>query len=254
MAPDFEKVELAGGRAVLYRADCFDIMPIIDHVDMVIADPPYASGGMYRGDRMLSTTEKYQQSGTRIKRADFAHDAKDQRAFMSWTTEWMKRIPLRIGGYWMSFIDWRQLPAITDAAQWAGLFWRGVCPWDKGLGARAPHKGYARHQAEYIVWGTNGPCQIAAHGGPWPGVYRHPVLQKDKHHVAGKPTSLLCDLVKWAPPGGVILDPFAGSGTTGVAALSLGYRFIGIEIDEGHFATACARIADFWEKHGTGDA
>src|SRR5690606_29634526 len=125
---------------------------------------PYASGGMYRADRCAAPAEKYVQSGVARDWRTFAGDAKDQRAFTSWCAEWMRRVPIREGGYVLSFIDWRQLPALTDAMQWAGLIWRGVAPWDKGLGARAPHKGYLRHQCEYIAWGTAGRCAVAEHG------------------------------------------------------------------------------------------
>ena len=120
--------------------------------------------------------------------------------------------------------------------------WRGVSVWVKGLGARAPHKGYAKHQAEYIVWGTLGACHKAIHGGPFPGVYKYSVLQSDKFHIAGKPTPLLMDLCKWVPEDAIVLDPFMDSGTTGVAALKTGRRFVGIEIDPDHFSTAVARV------------
>lgn len=103
-------------------------------------------------------------------------------------------------------------------------------------------KGYARHQAEYIVWATKGHCPIAKHGGPWPGVYRHPVLQRDKHHMVGKPTPLLEELVQWVEPGGIVFDPFMGSGTAGVAAINQGRRFVGCEIDDHYFEVARARI------------
>ena len=53
------------------------------------------------------------------------------------------------------------------------------------------------------------------------------------------------------PPGGVILDPYAGSGSTGIAALSLGYRFTGVEIDPGHFDTMRQRIEAWWAEHGS---
>jgi site-specific DNA-methyltransferase (adenine-specific) len=224
-----------------------EIMPALDSVDAMITDPPYCSGGMYRGDRTKPVSEKY-KSGRSLCRNSFAHDAKDQRAFMNWCVEWLNRAPLREASYVLSFIDWRNLPALTDAFQLAGLMWRGLCPWDKGLGSRAPHKGYARHQAEYVVWGTSGPCAVAAHGGPWPGVYRHTVLQSDKHHIAGKPTPLLEDLVVWVPESGVVLDAFMGSGTTGVACIRTGRRFVGIEIDPAHYATACARIEKAWAE------
>jgi site-specific DNA-methyltransferase (adenine-specific) len=62
-------------------------------------------------------------------------------------------------------------------------------------------------------------------------------------HPTVKPQALmryLCTLV--TPPNGIVLDPFMGSGSTGVAALNLGFRFIGIELDPHNFEIACARI------------
>lgn len=245
-----EKVELAGGRVALYRGDCFDILPGLPAADAVITDPPYASGGMYRGDRTATPATKYVQTGVRRDWKTFAGDAKDQRAWMSWCKAWLERLPLREGSYVLSFIDWRQLPALTDAFQWAGLMWRGVIAWDKGAGARAPHKGYFKHQAEYLVWGTAGKCAAAVHAGPFPGVYQAPVLQREKLHMTGKPTALMAELARIVPPDGLILDPFAGSGTTAIGALAEGRRAILIESEAAHFDTACARIETWWNDHG----
>ncbi|MDX1968758.1 MAG: site-specific DNA-methyltransferase [Planctomycetaceae bacterium] len=124
------------------------------------------------------------------------------------------------------------MPALTDAFQAADLTWRGIIAWDKGGASRAPHKGYVRHQCEYLVWGTRGPCPAATHAGPFPGCYSIPVNRKDKHHLTGKPTALLRELVKLVPPNGKILDPFAGSGTTLVAAHLERRRAVGIEREE----------------------
>lgn len=56
------------------------------------------------------------------------------------------------------FIDWRQLPALACAMQWAGWIWRGVAVWDK-MTSR-PQKGRYRQQAEFMVWGSNGPMPL----------------------------------------------------------------------------------------------
>lgn len=236
-----KRVEI--GAAVLYLGDCMEILPELPAVAAVIADPPYASGGMYRADRTMSVNAKYVSGDVKRQWREFAGDAKDQRSWMSWCCEWLKRLPIEEEAYVLSFIDWRQLPAMSDAFQWAGLMWRGVAAWDKGPGARAPHKGYLKHQCEYIVWGTAGRCAIAAHAGPFPGAYGAKVLQADKHHVTGKPTALMRELVRIVPGGATVLDPFMGSGTTGVGALLEGRRFVGIEIDPAHFEVACRRIA-----------
>ena len=147
------------------------------------------------------------------------------------------------------FVDWRQLPSISDAFQGADWVWRGVMGWDKGLGSRAPHKGYARHQLEYVVWGTNGKCRSRLDAGPFPGCYRLPTRQADKFHLTGKPTDLMVDLVGMCSPGGRVLDPFAGSGTTLVAAAMTGRGGVGIEREESYCEKAALRIDEAF-SHG----
>src|SRR4029077_11671767 len=137
---------------------------------------------------------------------------------------------------------WRQLPTASDALQAAGFLWRGIIAWDKTAAARAPHKGYARHQCEYVLWGTHGPCRASTHGGPWPGCHTVSVRQADKHHMTGKPTELMRRLVEMTPPGSTILHPFAGSGTTAVACLRTGRRCVAIERDATYAAIARRRI------------
>lgn len=231
----------------LWHGDCLELMARIPDgsVDAVITDPPYSSGGLMRGDRAGSTNRKYAQSTSVGIHADFSGDNKDQRSWLRWCTMWISECQ-RIAkptAYFLMFTDWRQLPLATDAYQCGGFVWRGILTWDKTLG-RAPHVGYFRHQCEYIVWGTNGATKTEGTGGPWPGCYRYPVLQSDKHHITGKPTPLMCDLLKCCHPGAVIFDPFMGSGTTGVACVRTGRKFIGIEKDAGYYEIARKRIAD----------
>lgn len=236
------------GNATIYHGDAMQILPHLGlQVDALITDPPYSSGGMMRGDRMQSTSAKYVQSGSALAAAhnvDFSGDNRDQRSWAFWVSCWLSiaRQTLRTGGYAMVFTDWRQLPALTDAFQAGGLVWRGVVPWDKTEASRAPHKGYFRHQCEYVVWGSNGPLASAEHGGPWPGIVRERVDHRKKLHMTGKPVELMHKLVQAVPPGGVILDAFMGSASTGVAAVQAGYRFIGIEQDRHYFDVAAARL------------
>ena len=131
-----------------------------------------------------------------------------------------------------------------DMVQAGGFIWRGIVPWDKGRGARAPHTGYFRHQCEYIVWGTKGGCDHADGRGPFDGCLHYPVLQSDKFHMTGKPTELLRYLVQAMPPGATVLDPFMGSGTTGVACGLTGRNFVGVEIDDTYFEISRKRIAE----------
>jgi site-specific DNA-methyltransferase (adenine-specific) len=129
-----------------------------------------------------------------------------------------------------------------DAIQCGGIIWRGIVAWDKGRGARAPHKGYFKHQCEFVLWGTKGAIPQLRRDGPFDGCLHVPVLQSDKFHLTGKPTQLMSELVRPVPPGGIILDPFAGSGSTGVAAVMSGRRFIGIEREAAYVEIARTRL------------
>lgn len=215
-----------------------------ESVDAVITDPPYSSGGGSLSDKQRTPDEKYTRHAYMGRFPNFSGDNRDQRSYFAWATLWADQClrVLKTGGYFLTFTDWRQLPLMTDVVQVAGVCWRGVVAWDKGLGARAPHKGYFRHQCEYVVWGSKGPVPKAAHDGPYAGCIHAPVIQRDKFHLTGKPTALMRELVRPVVPGGLILDPFAGSGSTGVAALASGRRFIGVERELAYVDIARARL------------
>lgn len=213
-------------------------------VEAIITDPPYSSGGFTRGDRVgKDTGQKYVFNDTKIQRPDFAGDNRDQRAFGYWCALWLAEA-LRVakpGAPICVFTDWRQLPTTTDAIQAGGWVWRGIVVWDKTETAR-PSMGRFSAQAEYVVWGTAGASLDLEEVGCLRGVFREPVPRDDKHHQTGKPTAVMQRVVRICPPGGVILDPFAGSGTTGVAALLEGRRFMGIEITEDYHRIARERL------------
>lgn len=228
MTPYYER-----GGVTIYCGEALAVLESLpdESVDAIIADPPYSSGGFTRSDRNAEPTVKYVNEDVYISRVNFSGDNRDGRSWAYWSALWMSEC-LRIvkhGGYLLSFTDWRQLPLASDALQAGGFIWRGVITWDKGPSARAPHTGYFRHQCEYLVWGTKGTGDPTIHAGPWPGCYQFPTLQSDKFHLTGKPTPLLRSLVQCCPVGGLVLDPFLGSGTTAVACQIEGRRCIGIE-------------------------
>lgn len=233
----------------LHLGDCLDVLRSLPDgcVDAVVTDPPYCSGGMVRGDRMQSTTAKYVRSGVQTKRADFTGDTRDQRGFAFWATLWLSECVrmTKPGGACVVFTDWRQLPTTTDVMQAAGWVWRGIGVWDKTEGCR-PQMGRFRSQTEFAIYGTKGPqpAEIAKQIGCHPGVCRRSFQAADKHHITGKPTDVMLWATSLCPPGGVVLDPFMGSGTTGVAAAQKGLSFIGCELDPGYFAPAERRIAE----------
>lgn len=226
----------------IYHGDCFDVLPELSGVGAVITDPPYSSGGAFRGDRAQSTTNKYVQTGTLAYRPDFAGDNRDQRSFMAWCALWMNaaRVASNPGSPIACFIDWRQLPTLTDAVQAGGWIWRGVAVWSKKYGRPNP-AGFSS-AAEFVVWGTNGPASEQDNYPP--GVFesqKPPTNERD--HIAQKPDSVMRWVARIARPSTVILDPFMGSGTTLRAAKEVGCRSIGIEVDERYCEIAAKRMA-----------
>lgn len=229
------------GQATLYLGDALEIMPTLDPCfSMVLADPPYCSGGATAGERIKATSAKYLGSESRRLYPEFAGDTRDQRSFLAWSTLWLSRARALAlpGAICAVFSDWRQLPVTTDALQCAGWIWRGIVPWDKTEGSR-PQQGRYRLQAEYVVWGTNGARPLA--GGTAPGVFRMPKPHK-KHHIAGKPVELMEGLMR--PIEGPVLDPFMGSGTVGLACARRGLPYVGIEVEEAYFDIAATRLRE----------
>ena len=210
----------------------------------VITDPPYSSGGSTTGSKLRPTAEKYTRTKKRCPYPDFEGDCKDQRSWTSWMAEWLAeaRRASKPGAPIAVFSDWRQLPSLTDALQWAGWIWRGVLSWDK-TNAR-PQKGRFRQQCEFIAWGSNGDMPVTREVPVLPGIYRYSMpAEKDRYHQTQKPVELMRELVKIVVRGGHILDPFAGSGSTLVAADLEGYSATGIELVPGYAAVSEQRTA-----------
>lgn len=235
----------------LLQGDCLELMKEIPDgsVDMVLMDPPYSSGGLFPGDRKVGTRTKYTSTDYNgaARFPDFSGDNMDQRSF----TEFMRMVLFKCrqkgksGSIASVFVDWRNLPAMTDALQGAGWIYRGIVVWDKGTSRPIPER--FRNDCEYIVWGTNGPRKAEFKKGVrvYPGCYRvSSVASRDKHHQTEKPVELLERLLAICPDGGVVLDPFMGSGSTGVACVNIGRGFVGMELEPSYFETAQRRVEE----------
>lgn len=211
--------------------------------DAIITDPPYSSGGLTTAERKASPARKY-ISGSHLPSFDF--DTRDQRSHFAWSVMWMSEA-LRLtrdGGWLMVCSDWRQLPTTSDALQVAGWTWRSVVVWDKTEACR-PHQGIFRNQAEFVLVATRGSIgreQDRPRVFP-AGVFRHYLKPGDKMHLTGKPVPLMAHLMTVLPPHSVVLDPFAGSGTTVIAARQLGHTAHGIDISPVHVEIARGRLA-----------
>jgi hypothetical protein len=140
-------------------------------VDALVTDPPYSSGGAFRGDRVKgSANGKYLDDADANAYPEFAGDARDQLSWIAWCSIWLADAlrACREGAPVVVFSDWRQVPAMSLALQAAGWVWRGIVPWDKGEGCR-PVPGRFRAQAEYALWGSKGPMPLDRGVFPIPG-------------------------------------------------------------------------------------
>ena len=238
------RVEQLSDDVTLYLGDCMEILPMLPKVDAVVTDPPYSSGGQFRGDRAQDTRTKYVQSDSGNQSLpEFSGDTRDQRSFHFWSALWASaaRMVTKPEGVACFFTDWRQLPISTDYLQAGGWVWRGIVPWAKKT--YRPQMGRFGAQCEYVVWGSNGPMPVDREVGCLPGFYDYSAPQ-GREHVTQKPVGMMREMLEVVPKCGTVLDPFMGSGTTGVACVQLGRKFIGIELEPRYFDIACRRISD----------
>lgn len=202
------------GDATLYLGDCMEVLPKLEGVDCVITDPPY--GMSYQSG--YATEQLWAGDVIEGDETTFIRD---------YALHWARKLPVLCFGTWK--VD---RPKNTKI----------VLIWDKGgalgMGDLAiPWK--ADHEEIYVL--GKGFCGTRDSGS----VLRHPPVQSTakngRQHPNEKPLSLMHDLIR--KTSGRICDPFMGSGSTGVAAIQAGRKFVGIELDQRYFDVACKRIA-----------
>ena len=139
----------------------------------------------------------------------------------------------------LCFCDWRMYPMLSGALESSGLRCQNMIVWNKGNAGLG--RGF-RPQHELVVHLTKGTGSYSSNRGA--NVYdAKRVHSSVRDHPTQKPVSLLRELVSVvSAPGGVVLDPFCGSGSTGVAAIEESRRFIGIEREAEYVEIAKARI------------
>jgi site-specific DNA-methyltransferase (adenine-specific) len=229
----------------LYHGNALRIMDELEpgSFDAIITDPPYSSGGASIRETAEVPSIKYTNKKKRCPFPDFDGETMDQRTWTGFITETLEKARrlCKPGAVCAMFSDWRQYPSATDAFQRAGWRWRGTVIWDK-MNSR-PQKGRFKQQAEFIIWGSNGRLPINRPVPVLPGVFAHAIVQgKERLHMTQKPLELMRALVKISVPGGKILDPFAGSGSTLEAARLEGYNVVGIEVNREIAETAAGRL------------
>lgn len=232
----FEKVVI--GNATLYRGDCLQVLPTLDMVDAVITDPPYEAEAHTKGRRLLGK----QESGQRT----VEYGALDFEAMTEETRERSTDLARAICRGWMlTFCQAEAVAKWREAHESANARYKRAMVWIKPDGAPQftgdrPGMGY-----ESIVASWCGNGRSRWNGGGRHGVFTH--AQRDdntpKEHMTQKPLALMRELVAlFSNPGGIVLDMFMGSGSTGVAAMQMGRQFIGIEREQSYFDIACRRI------------
>lgn len=216
------KKDVTIGDCRLILGDCLEVMPILGGGFSMLADPPYGTenlGGGY-GRRQNHTLDGVH--GRRIK----------NDADLSALASLLPQIKME-NGYIIIFAHARKTQEIVKALGDETIAHKVV--WNKkqmGLG--------------YTVRYAHEDILILQRGEPDRPPFALPSVltahQSEKLHPHQKPIVVMKTLASWLP--GEILDPFMGSGTTGVACAHLGRKFTGIEIDPEYFEIACKRISD----------
>jgi DNA modification methylase len=229
----------ADDAVTLYHGDCIEVMADMPDrsVDVVLTDPPYSSGGRRENARSLRKSMTRSVEDEAWIRGDAMSTNGFTYLLRLCGIEWRRL--LGEGGHVLSFIDWRMAPHLAAALETADLRQHPILVWDKqhfGMGA------VFRNQHEFIVHMT-----VGSPGDPQRrdvgNVLRFPPV-RDGDHPTEKPGPLLRTLLTVvAPPRGMVLDPFAGSGSALLAAQSLGHRAIGIESDERYCEVAAKRLS-----------
>lgn len=139
------------------------------------------------------------------------------------------------------FIDWRMLPHIAAAIESADLVAKGVLVWNKthfGMG------NFFRNQHEFILHFSKSKPRPPSRRNVANVLHHKPVRQGD--HPTQKPVALLCELLSViGRPGDRVLDCFNGAGSTGVAALLSGMKYLGIEREKRYIDTTRQRLLNF---------
>jgi site-specific DNA-methyltransferase (adenine-specific) len=148
----------------------------------------------------------------------------------------------------VSFYGWNRTDLFFDAWKRAGFRVVGHVTFPKRYHSGSRLMRYTHEGAYVLAKGQPQPPEY-----PIADVIDWGVASGNKLHPTQKPTQILTPLIEsFCPPGGVVLDPFAGSGSTCVAALSVGRRFVGIEMDDRFHQVACRRLENYGRRMAMG--
>lgn len=228
------------GNATLYLGDCRDILPILGKVNAVVTDPPYEAEAHTQQRRKLGRV-----TGVGMREIDccpLSFPAMDEKTRVTVAAECV-----RISTGWVLVFCQAEAVALwRDTLQAGGAAYKRSMVWIKPDGlpqfsGDRPGMGY-----ESIVSAWAGQGKSVWNGGGRHGVFTIPKGEgSTPEHETQKPVRLMRQLTDlFTNVNQTIADPFMGSGTTGVAAVQMGRKFIGIEREPKYFDIACKRIED----------
>lgn len=210
----YKRMEIIGD-CTLYLGDCLDVMPTLGKVDAVVSDPPYGIG---------ESNERNLTRGNAATPKDYGHyewdNAPASAEHISAIRACSKHQIIFGGNYF-------DLPPTSC---WL--------VWDKQNG----DNDFADCE---LAW-TNLKKAVRRVYWRWNGMIRKG--NDVREHPTQKPVGVMEWCIGHLPNSQTILDPFMGSGTTGVACVKLGRKFIGIEMEEKYFEIACKRIKEAYEQ------
>ena len=253
------------GDATLYLGDCLDVLPTLGKVDAVVTSPPYDDIRDY-GEKASLPIKVIPEISTALSRGGvIVWNVSDQTINGSETgTSFRQALAFMDSGMRLhdTMIYCKEGVTFPDANRYhpafeymfvfsngAPIHFNGIRDW-RNKWAGSPMHGTDR-QSDGTTTPINGHGNIVpVHGlrrNWW--IISNPFTGETSGHPAPMPYRMASDHVEtWTVGGQIILDPFMGSGTTGVACARLGRQFIGIEIDPEYFDIACKRIEDAFKQ------
>lgn len=224
------------GDAELWHGDCREVLPLLPKVDAVITDPPYSERTHVGHDASARGHLGAGKDGAERKPLGYGFLTEaDVEAFAAQFTA-------ATDGWVVWMCDHVLAPEIAKHLERNGRYVFAPLPYF-APGSRVRLSGDG--PSSWTVWMVVARTPALSRWGTLPGGYLADTGWREREHMGGKPTALMARIVSdYSRRAATILDPFMGSGTTGIACMSLGRRFIGIEIERRYFDIAARRIED----------